>query len=330
MSTRREMLVMLGAGALAVPLSPFAQQRGKIWRVGFLYFASRQSALDTRRHGAFLDGMRELGYVSGTNLVLEERYADGKIDRLPGLAAELVRLKVDVIVATGGPVYRALQQETHTIPIVTTVMPDPVGDGYAKSMARPGGNFTGFTVSATDLGPKLLELVGATVPKMTRIGVMMHPNNVTHPPQLVMIMSAAQKAGMHVILAQAGTVQEIERELAMLARERIGAVIIINDNFFVEQLRHIATQALKNKLPSISQIYGYAEAGGLMSYGPDQVDNYRRAATYVDKILKGAKAGDLPFEQPTRYYLEINRKTANALGIKIPQSVLVRADKVIE
>jgi putative ABC transport system substrate-binding protein len=330
MNNRRKLLVALGMGALAAPFASFAQQQGKVWRVGFFYLGSRKSALDTRRLGAFLDGLRELGYVSGTNLILEERYADSEVDRLPGLAAELVRLKVDVVVATGGPVYRALQQETHTIPIVTTVMPDPVGDGYAKSMARPGGNFTGLTISATDLGPKLLELVRATVPKMTRVGVMVHPDNVTHPPQLILIMSAAQKAGMHVILAQAGTVQEIDRELAMLARERIGAVIIMNDVFFVEQMQHLAAQALKYKLPSISQIYGYAEAGGLMSYGSDTSDNFRRAATYVDKILKGAKPGDIPFEQPTRYYFVINGRTAKAFGIKPTRELLMRADKVIE
>ena len=319
MINRRKLLVALGASALVAPIAALAQQQGKVARVGFLYYASRQSALDTGRYNAFAQSMRELGYVSGTTLVIEERYADGKSDRLPGLVAELVRLKVDVIVATGGQTYRALQHATTTIPIVITVGPDPVGDGYATSLARPGRNFTGLTGTASDLGPKL-----------SRVAVLLHSDNAAHPPQLITVMTAAQKVGVQVVLAQARSAQDIEREFATMARDRVGAAIIINDGFFVEHLRHIAAQALKNRMPSIIAIHEYAGAGGLMSYGADLVDNFRRAATYVDKILKGAKAGDLPFEQPTRYYLFINRKTATALGLKIPQELLLRADKVIE
>ena len=320
---------MLGAGVLAAPLASFAQQ-GRIWRVGFFYYASRQSSIDTGRYNAFVQGMRDLGYVSGKNLVLEERYADGKVERLPALAAELVRLKPDVIVATGTPVYRALRLATATIPVVITVTVDPVVDGFAASMSRPGGNFTGLAISAADLGPKLLELLIAAVPKVSRVGVLMHQDNPAHPPQLVKIMLAAQTVGVQIVVAQAGTTEEITGQFTMLARERAHAAIMFPDPFFLEQLRHIAAQALKNKLPSIFALREYTEVGGLMSYGADVVDNFRRAPTYVDKIIKGARPGELPFEQPMRYYLEINRKTAKALGLTIPQELLLRADKVIE
>ena len=329
MNNRRKLVIALGAGALTAPLAAFAQQQSKAARIGFLYYASRQSALDTGRYDAFVQGMRERGYVSGTNLVIEERYADGKADRLPGLVAELVRLKVDAIVATGSQTYRALQNTT-TIPIVITVSSDPVLDGWAASMARPGGNFTGLTITAADLGPKLLELVIAAVPKLSRVAVLLNPDNAAHPQQLITVMAAAQRVGVQVVLSQARSAQDIEREFATMARNRVGAAIIIPDGFFLERLRYIAAQALKNRMPSIIAIREYAEAGGLMSYGADLVDNFRRAATYVDKILKGAKAGDLPFEQPTRYYLVINRKIAKAFGLTIPQSLLISADKVID
>ena len=330
MNNRRKLLVALGAGAFAAPLGSFAQQQGKSARVGFLYFASRQSALDTGRYNAFVQGMRELGYVSGTNLVIEERYADGKIERVAGLAGELVRLKVDAIVATGAQFYRALPHATTTIPIVTTVATDPVRDGYAASMARPGGNFTGLTTTAVDLGPKLLELVIIAVTKLSRVTVVVHPDNAAHPPQLMKIMAAAQRIGVQVILAEARSKQDIDREFATMARDRVGAAIFINDSFYVENLRYIAAQALKNRMPSIIAIHEYADAGGLMSYGPNLVDNFHRAAIFVDKILKGTKPGDLPFEQPTRYFLTINRKTATALGLTISNELLLRADKVIE
>ena len=330
MTTRRTFLIALGAGVLAVPRGSLAQQQSKVARVGFLYFGSRQSSLDTGRYNAFVQGMRELGYVEGTNFIIEARFADGKNERLPALAAELVRLKVDVIVATGTPVYRALQHATTTIPVVLTVTSDPVGDGFAASMARPGGNMTGLSISAADLGPKLLELLKAAVPKLSRVAVLLQPENPAHPPRLKRIMSAAQKVGIQLVLAEAGTVQDIEREFAMMTKERANAVIILPDPFLLEESRLVAAQALKHRLPSASALRDYCEAGGLMSYGPNAVDNFRRAATYVDKILKGAKPGELPFEQPTRYYLVINRKTATALGLTIPQAQLRQADEVIQ
>ena len=330
MASRRRFLLALGAGVLAVPRGSLAQPQAKVARIGFLYFGSRQSAVDGGRYSAFVQGMRELGYVEGRNFIIEARFADGKNERVPALAAELVRLKVDVIVATGTPVYRALQHATRTTPVVLTVTSDPVGDGFAASMARPGGNITGLAFSAADLGPKVLELLKAAVPQLSRVAVLLQPENPAHPPQLKRTMSAAQKVGIQIVLAEAGTVQEIEREFAMMTKERATAVIILPDPFFLQESRAIAAQALKHRLSSGSVIPEYAKAGGLMNYGPDLVDNFRRAATYVDKILKGAKPAELPFEQPGRYYLVINRKTAMALGLTIPPALLRQADEVIE
>ena len=329
MTTRRRFLIALGAGVLAVPRGSLAQPASKGARIGFLYYGSRQTALDTGRYNAFIQGMGELGYTEGKNFTLEARFADGKAERLPALAEELVRLKVDVIVATGSPVLRALQHST-TIPVVVTLIFDPVGDGYAASMARPGGNFTGLSISAGDLGPKLLEFLKAAVPKMSRVAVLSNPGNPAHPQRVIRIMSAAQKIGIQVWLAEAGTIQEIEREFAVMTKERANAAIIVADGLFLQESQSIAGQALKHRLPSISQLRELTEAGGLMSYGPNSVDNFRRAATYVDKILKGAKPGELPFEQPTRYHLVINRKTAMSLGLTIPEALLRQAGEVIQ
>jgi len=329
-TTRRRFLVALGAGVLAAPRGSLAQPASKGARIGFLYYGSRQTALDTGRYNAFIHGMGELGYTEGKNFTLEARFADGKAERPPALAAELVRLKVDVIVATGTPVYRALQHATTTIPVVITLTFDPVGDGFAASMARPGGNITGLSISAADLGPKLYELLKAAVPKLFRVAVLMNPANPAHPSRVIGIMSAAQKVGSQVVLAEASTVQEVEREFAMMTKERAKAAIILADGFFLQESRSIATQALKHRLPSISQLRELVEAGSLMSYGPNSLDNFRRAATYVDKILKGAIPGDLPFEQPTRYHLVINRKTAMSLGLTIPEALLRQADEVIQ
>jgi putative tryptophan/tyrosine transport system substrate-binding protein len=285
--------------------------------------------LDTGRYNAFIEGMGELGYTEGKNFTTEARFADGKAERTPALAAELVRLNVDVIVATGSPSYRALQHST-TVPVVVTLIFDPVGDGYAASMARRGGNFTGLSISAGDLGPKLLELLKAAVPKMSRVAVLSNPGNPAHPQRVIRIMSAAQKVGIHVWLAEAGTAQEIEREFAVMAKVRANAAIIVADGLFLQESQLVARQELKHRLPSINQLREITEAGGLMSYSPSTVDNFRRAATYVDKILKGAKAGELPFEQPARYQLVINRKTAAALGLTIPEALLCQVDEVIQ
>lgn len=327
---RRTFIGAVSGGLLAAPVVTLAQQQGKIWRVGFFYFGSRQSSLETGRYNAFVEGMRELGYVEGKNFTIETRFGDGNIDRLPRFAEELVRSNVDVIVATGSPVYSALRFATGSVPVIVTVTTDPVIEGLAANLAQPSGNFTGLTDTAADLGAKQLELLKATVPRLSRLGVLLNPDNVTHPTQMKRVMLPAQKVGVQVVLAEAGAVADIGPGFAALAQEHADAVILFGDTFFVQQLKQIAQAALMYRMPSIYLVHDYAKAGGLMSYGPDIVENFRRAASYVDKVFKGAKPGDLPFEQPGRYLLTINRKTANALGLTIPQSLLVRADEVIQ
>ena len=327
---RRCFLLMSPLAAYAAPRSLEAQPPVKVARVGFLYFGSRQSGPGGERYAAFLDGMRELGYVQGANLIVEARFADSKPERLPDLVKELLRSKVDTIVATGSPVYRVLQRMTPTLPIVVTVTADPVLAGVAASVARPGGNFTGLSDTAADLSLKQFELLKEILPILSRVGVLMNPDNVAHPAQVTRLMLAGQKIGVQVVLAEAGATAQIDPGLMSLARQHAHAVILFGDTFFSQQLRSVARGALKHRLPSTYNIREYAEEGGLMSFGANIVDNFRRAATYVDKILKGADPAQLPFEQPTKYSLAINLKTAKALGLTIPPSLLLRADQVIE
>ncbi len=330
MNGRRKLLTAFGLCALAAPLGAFAQQPAKVWRIGFFYFGSRQSAMDTGRYQLFLQGMRELGYVEGKNFVIEARFADGVNQSLPGLAAELVESKVDVIVTTGSPANIAAQRATRTIPIVVTVSSDPIGEKLAASLARPGGNVTGLSSVNVDVVQKHVELLATTLPRLLRIAVLLNPDNAGHAPMLENIRGAAQRTDKQVQVVRAGTTEEIERGFAAMTSGRADALIILGDTFFLQQIRQIAGFALKRRLPSIATIPEYAEAGGLMSYGSNITAGFRRAATYVDKILKGAKPGDLPIEQPTTYELVVNSRTAKALGIAIPQELLLRADKVIE
>ena len=330
MIDRRSFVASVAAGAFLLPHGAFAQAQGKVWRIGFLYFGSRQSALDTGRYEAFVKGMRELGYIEGKNVVIEARFGDGKMDRAPVLVAELVQLKVDAIVATGSVVYRALQNARTSIPVVITVTNDPVTAGLAASLPRPGGNFTGLADTAIDLGPKQLELLKSVLPQLSRVGLLLNPDNVTHPAQMVRLVLTAQKVGVQVVLAEARTIAEIDAAFASLTQYRADAVILFADTFFTQQSQQITQAAMKQRLPAVYNLHEYVEVGGLMSYGADLTDNFRRAAIYVDKILNGAKPGELPFEQPARYFMAVNLKTAKALGLAIPQSLLLRADEVIQ
>jgi len=329
MISRRKIVLGLGAGALSAVFPANAQQ-GKIWRVGLLSVRSRESLVDTGRYGAFLKGMQELGYVEGRHFLIEGRYANGKFERVPGLAEELVRLKVDVIVAEGNAANRAAQRATTTVPVVITATPDPVGQGFAASLARPGGNVTGLNSGNLDIASKYFELIAIAVPRLSRIAVLSNPANAGHTERLETILAAAQKIGVTIVPVDARNQEDIERGFARMTQERVRAVIVLADSYFAEHGRQIAELALKRRLPSIFNTPEYPEAGGLMSYGPDLNENFRHVATFVDKILKGAKPGDLPFELPMRLYLTINRKTAKAIGLAIPQELLLRADKVIE
>jgi putative ABC transport system substrate-binding protein len=308
-----------------------AQEQSKVRRIGFLAPLSRSTPSHPDiYYDAFMQGMRELGYVEGRNLVIEWRFADGRFERLSGLAAELVRMNVDVIVTHSTPAIQALRRATSTVPIVFAVVFDPVGSGFAASLARPGGNITGLSVIDVDPSPKRLELLKTMLPALSRVAVLVNPGSSVHPAIVKSVQAAGQHAGMKVLPVDARTPEEIERGFATMSQERAEGVIIADDAFFRGRRQQIADLAAKNRMPAITPWREYVSAGGLMSYGQNIADSFRRAATYVDKILKGAKPGELPIEQPTRIHLAINRKTAKALGLTIPQELLLRADEVIE
>jgi putative tryptophan/tyrosine transport system substrate-binding protein len=330
MNKRRELIVALGAGALVAPLGSFAQQQGKVWRIGYLSTAGRQAWIDAGRYDALLQGMRELGYVEGKNFVLEARYADGDAERLDGLAAELAQLKVDVILTFGAAASQAVQRNTATIPIVVVVTQDPVRDGFAISLARPGGNLTGMSVGTSETIQKCVELLRTMVPKLSRVAVLVNSNNASHSPMLLGVQVAAQRIGWAMLPISVRRPEDIESGFATMARERAGAVIVLPDSFFLQQRQQISTPALKHRLASIAMISDVVESGILMSYAANTNDNVHHIAIFVDKVLKGAKPGELPFELPTRYYLVINRSTAKALGLTIPQELMLRADRVIQ
>jgi putative ABC transport system substrate-binding protein len=279
---------------------------------------------------AFRQGLRELGYVEGQNIAIESRWTEGTDDRLPALAADLVRSKVDVIVAETGAATRAAQQATRTIPIVMSLVNDPVGSGLVASLARPGGNVTGLTIMSPDLVGKQLELLKEVVPKVSRVALLRHPDNPASAAQLREAEAAAQGLGVRLQTLEARSPQEIDGAFAAMTRERAGALLVIPDTLFWSQRRQIVDLAVKRRLPSIRIGEAYADAGGLMSYGPSYRDLERRAATYVDKILKGANPADLPVAQPTKFELVINLKTAKAIGLAIPQPLLQRADRTID
>ena len=279
---------------------------------------------------AFKQGLRELGYIEGKNLTLHLRYADGKAQLLAGLAEDLVRLNVDVIVSSDTPSTLAAQRATRVIPIVIGTSTDPVGSGLVASLAHPGGNTTGLSNMASDISPKRLEMLIALIPRLSRVAVLLNPKNPATRLELNSLEKANQRVGLKLLALEVETPDQIERAFAVIAKQRTEGVVIPNDPLFTQQWNQLAELALKHRVPSLCSNRLGADAGLLMSYGQDLVENYRRAATYVDKIIKGAKPADLPVEQPTKIELVINMKTAKALGITIPESIRVRADRVIE
>ena len=325
MVTRRNFLRVLSAGALTAPLACFAQQ-SKIWQVGFL----AADSASTHYYDSFRRGMRDLGYVEGKTCVIRPRFADGRYDRLEGLAEELARSNVDVIVAGTTLSVQAAKKATNRIPIVMVAIPDPIGEGFATSLARPGGNITGLSTIVTEASAKHLELLRGVIPNLSRIAVLINPANPSDSLILEQIGGAAFSSGVKISPVEAGTAAEIEAGFGAITRARSEAVLVAADPFFDMQREQIATLAMKRRLLTISSNRELPEAGGFMSYGQDPADQYRRAATYVDNILKGAKPSELPVEQPLVLELVINRKTAKALGIAIPTEMLLRADRVIE
>ena len=325
MVTRRKFLRVLSTGALTAPLASFAQQP-KIWQVGFL----TADSASTSYYDSFRHGMRDLGYIEGKTCVILSRFADGRYDRLQVLAEELARSNVDVIVAGTTLSVQAAKKATSRIPIVMVAVPDPIGEGFATSLARPGGNITGLSTIGTEASAKHLELLRGVIPNLSRIAVLINPANPSDSLILEQIGGAAFSSGVKITPIEAATAAEIETGFAAITRARSEAVIIAADPFFDMRRDQIATLAIKSRLPTISSNRELPEAGGFMSYGQDPADQYRSAATYVDKILKGAKPSDLPVEQPLVLELVINRKTAKALGIAIPTEMLLRADRVME
>jgi putative tryptophan/tyrosine transport system substrate-binding protein len=327
---RRRLLVAFGASALAAAFGSFAQQQSKVWRVGFLALSGAPESIDKHFYGAFRVGMRELGYIEGKNLVIEWRFAETKAERLPQLALDLVNLQVDAIIAGSTPAATAAQKVTSSVPIIIATSIDPVGSGLVKDLAHPGGNITGLSNQSLDYGAKQVEILQAVVPKLARLAILLNPGNSAHAGVLKNVREAGLATKISVLPIEARSASDIESAFALMRSQRIQGLLVVRDGIFNQYANLIAMLSLKNRLPSIGGVQDYPEAGGLMSYGQSLEYFYRRSATYVDKILKGAKPGDLPIEQPTKFELVINLMTAKALGIKIPQSLLVRADKVIE
>ena len=329
MNTRRRFVLALMAAALAAPLLSFAQQPAKIARIGFLFAASAQGT-ETQLQ-AFRDGLRELGYVEGKNFQLEVRWGEGKLERLPALAAELVQLKVDIIVAASSPSVVAARQATRTIPIVMPLSSDPVGDGLVASLAHPGGNITGLSVMSAELGEKRIQLLKEMFPKVAHaMDVLWNPDYVGMRARFEQARTAAPAVGLSVRSVEVRDTRELDAAFEAIVRERPEALLLLVDPFTRSQRLRIVEFATAQRLPAIYESSDFVDAGGLISYGPNISNQFRRAAAYVDKILRGAKPADLPIEQPTTFELVINMRAAKALGIKFPDSIFLRADRVIE
>ena len=324
------LLVLLPVAVLLVPLAAEAQHAATIPRIGLLFPTSLFDPRTPRFLEAFRQGLRELGYAEGQNIAIESRFADGKWDQLPSLAAELVRLKVEVIVTYTTPATQAAKQATGTIPIVVAAVIDPVAAGLVASLAHPGGNITGLSQMVPELVGKQLEILKEVAPKISRVALLGNPANAGNASQVRHAQNAARALGMRLQSLEARDPREIESAFAAMTTERAGAVIVLIDSTLIDHRKRIADLAARRRLPMVSGTIETAETGGLMAYGPSVRDMFRRAATHVDKILKGAKPADLPIEQPTKFDLVINLRTAKALGLTIPQSVLLRADQVIQ
>src|SRR5262245_32402026 len=323
MTTRRRLLIACGISSLTVPAIPFAQQQGKVWRVGFL----AQGTLETYNYGAFQHGMRELGYVEGKNIHYEARYVAGDFDRVPKVAAELLQLQVDAIVV-GGTAVHGVKAATRIVPIVMVNVSDPVGQGLVASLARPGGSITGIASISGETGLKRLDLLISAIPNLSRVAVLFDPTGNMN--SLKMLQVGGEKAGLQLLSIGVRNLADIENAFPRMAKERAQALYISSGGLFGAHRRQLAELALKTRLPSIYETEQFPESGGLMSYGLNAAVAWRRAALFVDKIFKGTKPADIPVEQPTRFELVINLKTAKALGLTLPQPFLMRADRVIE
>ena len=326
----RRKVVLTAAGLLAVPLASFAQKQTKIWRIGFLTngtVTSSQGQLD-----AFVRGLRELGYTDGKNVILEPRWAEGKLDGLPALVTELLAQKIDLLFAPSGVAAQAAKKSGTTIPIVFALAPDPVGQGFGQSLAHPGGNMTGLTSTHTELSAKRMELLKEAFPRTKRIAALffLAPSAAGVAEQLAETERAAKVLGVALVTEESPRVEDFERAFASIRTQRPDALIVIENPLYFTNRVRLTELAATLRIPAIYNVSEYVHAGGLMSYGASYVDLCKRAAAYVVKILNGNVPGDLPIERPTKFELVVNQKTAKTLGLNIPRSILLRADRVIE
>ena len=327
---RREFIALIGGTAAAWPLAGRAQQpAGRIYRLGYLAITSRERSLHLMK--AFEEGLRRLGYRVGENVVIEYRFADGEMERLPALATDLVQLGVDIIVSGNNVTTVAAMKATATIPIVMANSADPVSARLVASLARPGGNVTGFSSEPGDeIYGKRLEFLKETLPNLSRVGILWNPDFAPNLERLKATQEASQALGLTLVPAEARELDALEQAFATMVRERAQVLVVLSDGVLFNRRGQIGVMAVSNRLPAISAVREYVEAGLLLSYGIDLPDQFRRSAVFVDKIFKGAKPADLPVELPTKFELVVNLKTAKALGITVPPTMLARADEVIE
>lgn len=329
---RRRDFAAVVAGTLAAPTVSRAQPGGRTWRIGYLSLVGEGFEQYRPWIAAFRGGLRGLGYVEGENLVIEERYAAGQIERLPALAAGLVRLGIDVLVTAPAGSAAAAKKATNRVPIVFMAEPDPVGTGLVESLARPGGNVTGLADAHADLVPKRLELLRQVVPRSSRVGALRNPANPSTERQLTTAQAAGRTLGLTVLpvdVKGAGRA-DLDRAFAAIAGARLGGLLVIADPTLGNHRHRIAELAIRHRLPTSGTHRGWAEGGLLMSYGSDFLDVFRRGATLVDRILRGARPADLPVEEPTKFELTINLRTARGLELTVPAAILARADRVLE
>ena len=325
---RREFIIALGGAAASLPLAARAQER-RVWRIGFLSGKSKPNSLETSVYGEFLRGMNDFGYIEGRDFVVEWRFVAGDFSRLPEMASDLVARQVDVIIAGFTGAALAAKKATAAIPIILGYTADPVGSGLVESLARPGGNVTGLATYLPELASKQFELLTAVVPKLSRVGILMNPNNLAYVGMLKTTRGVAAAASIKLVLMEARSTEETTHAFEK-PDEQIEAVMVVPDPVYDPPRTVVADLALKHRLPSIHPYAEYTALGGLMSYGDSLGKFYRRAAYFVDKIFKGVQPRELPVEQPTTFEFVINLKTAKALGIDIPPTLLARADEVIE
>jgi putative tryptophan/tyrosine transport system substrate-binding protein len=325
---RREFIAIVSAVACAGPPSALAQDAGKYPRIGFL--GNSTPALEAKLVESFREGLRDLGYIEGRNISIDYRWAEGDYDRLPSLVAELVAAKVEVIVTAGTPASLAVKNAGSSIPLVMVAVGDPIGTGLVASLARPGGNATGLTSIAPELEGKRLELIKEVVPTVTRLAVFWNPANAYQLEDEQQVQAAAAALHVPVLSLPVRTVEELDSAFAKTLAERADAVLVLADRVFLHNRQRVAGFVVEHRLPAMNAYRELVEAGALMSFGPSYAVMHRQAASYVDKILKGSKPADLPVEQPAKFEFVVNLKSAGAIGVTIPHTVLLRADEVIE